>query len=109
MLVLMDLVKEGEFTLELVAQKTAHSVADIFQIQDRGYLREGYWADLAIIDLEKPLKVEKSNLLYKCGWSPFEGHQFSSSISKTFVSGQLVYADGAIIEGNPGQRMLFNR
>lgn len=109
MLILMDLVKEGEFSYELVAQKTAHTVADIFQIADRGYLREGYWADLAIIDVNKPLEVQKSNLLYKCGWSPFEGHRFSASIDKTFVSGQLVYANGSIIEGMPGQRLLFNR
>lgn len=109
MLILMDLVKEGEFTYEMVAQKTAHTVADIFQVEGRGYLREGYWADLAIIDVHKPYEVNKGNLLYKCGWSPLEGHRFSASIDKTFVSGQLVYANGGIIEGVPGHRLSFDR
>jgi dihydroorotase len=109
MLMLFDMAKEGEFSLELIAQKTAHAVADIFQISDRGYIREGYWADLAIVDLNKPYNVEKSNLLYHCGWSPLEGHCFSASIEKTFVSGQLAFSDGKIIEGTRGHRMLFNR
>ena len=109
MLMLFDLAKEGEFSLELIAQKTAHSVADIFQISDRGYIREGYWADLAIVDLAKPYNVNKGNILYHCGWSPLEGHDFSASIEKTFVSGQLAYSEGKIIEGTQGRRLLFNR
>jgi len=109
MLMLFDLAKQGEFSLELIAQKTAHSVADIFQIADRGYIREGYWADLAIVDLHKTYNVNKGNILYHCGWSPLEGHDFSASIEKTFVSGQLVYSEGKIIEGNLGKRLLFNR
>jgi len=109
MLMLFDLAKQGEFSIELIAQKTAHSVADIFQIADRGYIREGYWADLAIVDLHKTYNVNKGNILYHCGWSPLEGHDFSASIEKTFVSGQLVYSEGKIIEGNLGKRLLFNR
>lgn len=109
MLMLFDLAKQGEFSLELIAQKTAHSVADIFQIADRGYIREGYWADLAIVDLHKTYNVNKGNILYHCGWSPLEGHDFSARIEKTFVSGQLVYSEGKIIEGNLGKRLLFNR
>jgi dihydroorotase len=109
MLMLFDLAKQGEFSLELIAQKTAHSVADIFQIADRGYIREGYWADLAIVDLHKTYNINKGNILYHCGWSPLEGHDFSARIEKTFVSGQLVYSEGKIIEGNLGKRLLFNR
>jgi len=109
MLMLLDLAKDGEFSLELIAQKTAHAVADIFQIADRGYIREGYWADLAIVDLNKSYNVNKSNILYHCAWSPLEGHTFSASIDKTFVSGQLAYSEGKIVEGTQGKRMLFNR
>ncbi len=109
MLMLFDLANQGEFSLELIAQKTAHSLADIFQITDRGYIREGYWADLAIVDLNHEYQVKKDNILYHCAWSPLEGHTFSASIDKTFVSGNLVYADGKIIEGTNGQRLLFNR
>lgn len=109
LLMLFDLAKQGEFSLELIAQKTAHSLADIFQIEDRGYIREGYWADLAIVDWQNRYKVNKSNILYHCGWSPLEDHEFSTCIDKTFVSGQLVYAGGKIIEGSQGKRLLFNR
>ncbi|MEY2792413.1 MAG: hypothetical protein RJA76_405 [Bacteroidota bacterium] len=109
MLMLFELAKQGEFSLELIAQKTAHALADIFQITDRGYIREGYWADLAIVDFEKEYVVSKQNILYHCGWSPLEDYPFSTSIDKTFVSGNLVYSEGKIIEGSNGKRLLFNR
>lgn len=109
LLLMIDLAKEGHISLELIAEKTAHAVADCFQIEERGYLREGYWADLAIVDLNKPQTVSKENVLYQCGWSPLEGHTFSASVEHTFVSGHLAYSQGAFNEAVKGKRLLFNR
>lgn len=106
---LLDMVKEGKMTLEQVVQKTAHNTAIAFQIEQRGYIREGYWADLVLVDLNKPYTVSKENILSKCGWSPFEQHTFSSSVVHTLVSGQLAYSNGTIIEAGSGHRLLFNR
>ncbi|MBE8715491.1 dihydroorotase [Sphingobacterium hungaricum] len=106
---LLDMVKQGKLTLEQVVQKTAHNTAICFQIEQRGFIREGYWADLVLVDLNKPFDVTKECILSKCGWSPFEGHQFSSTIEHTFVSGNLAYSDGKIIEVGTGHRLLFNR
>ena len=105
---LFESYKQGRISLEEIVQKTSHNLATLFRIKERGYIREGYWADLALVDLDKPWTVEKGNVLSKCGWSPFEGYKFSSAIDKTFVSGNLVYSDGQIIEGTNGQRLLFN-
>jgi dihydroorotase len=109
LLLMIDLAKEGHISLELIAEKTAHAVADCFQIEDRGYIREGYWADLAIVDLNKPLTVSKENILYQCGWSPLEGHTLSASVEQTFVSGHLAYSQGSFDESKTGKRLLFNR
>jgi dihydroorotase len=109
LLLMIDLAKEGHISLELIAEKTAHAVADCFQIEDRGYIREGYWADLAIVDLNKPLTVSKENILYQCGWSPLEGHTLSASVEHTFVSGHLAYSQGSFNESKTGKRLLFNR
>ncbi|SMG30755.1 dihydroorotase [Sphingobacterium psychroaquaticum] len=106
---LLDLVKAGKLTLEQLVQKSAHNTATLFQIESRGYLREGYWADLVLVDLNQPYTVEKSNILSKCGWSPFEGHTFSSTIVHTLVSGNVAYSDGKIVEVGTGHRLLFNR
>jgi dihydroorotase len=97
------------FPLEMVAEKTAHNPARIFQCLERGFIREGYWADLTLIDTEKPHTVSKENILYKCGWSPFEGVTFKSSIAATIVSGQLAWHDGQINPASRGQRLLFDR
>ncbi len=105
---LFDCYKQGKLTLEEIVQKTSHNLAVLFNIKERGYIREGYWADLALVDLDKQWTVDKANVLSKCGWSPFEGHEFSSAIDKTFVSGNLVYSDGKIIDGTNGQRLLFD-
>ena len=105
---LFDCYKQGKLTLEEIVQKTSHNLAILFNIKERGYIREGYWADLALVDIDKPWTVHKSNVLSKCGWSPFEGYEFSSAIDKTFVSGELVYSEGKIIEGTNGQRLLFD-
>jgi dihydroorotase len=95
--------------LETVVEKTAHNPARIFQTLERGFIREGYWADLTLVDTETPHTVSKENILYKCGWSPFEGTTFNSSISATLVSGQLAYANGQVNDAVRGQRLLFNR
>ncbi|MVZ62901.1 dihydroorotase [Sphingobacterium humi] len=106
---LLDLVKQGKLTLEQLVQKTAHNTSTLFQIEQRGYIREGYWADLVLVDLNKPYTVDKSNILSKCGWSPFENHTFSASIEHTLVSGNLAFSQGKLIEVGSGHRLLFNR
>ena len=109
LLMLFDLAKEGHISYELIAEKTAHAVADCFQIEERGYIREGYWADLVIVDLAKSQVVSKNNIHYQCGWSPLEGHSFGSSIDSTFVSGHLAYANGQFDMSRLGHRMFFYR
>lgn len=99
----------GKITLEKVVQKMCHNPAILFQIEGRGYIREGYFADLVLVDLTSPWKVSKDNILAKCGWSPFEGTTFRSSVTHTFVSGHLAYSEGNLDESVPGERMLFNR
>ncbi|MCK4564869.1 MAG: dihydroorotase [Verrucomicrobia bacterium] len=95
--------------LETVAEKTAHNPARIFQCMERGFIREGYFADLTLIDTETPHTVSKDNIEYKCGWSPFEGVTFQSTIAATIVSGQIAYAEGLVNDSIRGQRLLFNR
>ena len=99
---------EGKIPLERVVEKMSHAVADLFRIEKRGYIREGYWADLVLVNLNSPWTVSKENLLYKCGWSPFEGFTFRAKIEKTFVNGNLVYDNGMIDETVKGERLLFN-
>jgi dihydroorotase len=106
---LLELYHQGKISLEKIVEKMAHNVAICFQIEKRGYIREGYWADLVLADLNKPWKVVKQNLLYKCNWSPFEGVVFQSRIEKTIVSGNLVYDNGEIIDGKNGKRLSFIR
>lgn len=108
-LAMLDFYHNKKISLEMIAKKMCHNVADLFKIENRGYIREGYAADIVLFDLNKPTEVTKKNLLYKCGWSPFEGHNFKSSINKTFVNGNLVYDNGVINENSLGQRLLFNR
>lgn len=109
LLALFDLYHQKKFTLETIIRKTSHNVADMFQIKNRGYIKEGYFADVVMIDLNKPTTVTKDNIFYKCGWSPFEGHTFSSSIEKTFVNGHLVYDNGTFDESQKGMRLEFDR
>ena len=106
---MLEFYHQKKITLEKIAEKMAHAVATCFNIVERGYIREGYYADLALVDLNKSWKVEKSNLLYKCGWSPFEGVEFQSSITHTFVSGTLAFANGNVNEDCRGKRISFNR
>lgn len=108
-LAMLEFYKQKKITLEMIVKKMAHNVADIFKVEKRGYIREGYFADLVLVDLNKPTEVTKASLLYKCGWSPFEGYTFSSSIQKTIVNGHLVYDSGKFDESKKGQRLSFNR
>lgn len=108
LLLMLDYVQQGKISIEKVVQKMSHAVADCFRIRERGYIREGYFADLVMVDLNAPTQVSKQNILYKCGWSPFEGHTFRSAITHTFVNGQLVYGNGAWNESVMGKRLLFN-
>jgi dihydroorotase len=104
---MLDKVKDGFITIERVVEKMAHAPAILFKVQERGFIREGYHADLVLVKPEAGEAVNKTNLLYKCGWSPFEGHQFSHSIHSTFVNGNCVYSNGQIHEGNNGHRLSF--
>lgn len=104
---MLDFYHRKKISLEKIAEKMCHNVADLFRIQKRGYLREGYHADLCLVDLNRPSTVNKSNLLYKCGWSPFEGHTFKSSVLKTFVNGHLVFDEGRFDESRKGDRLNF--
>ena len=106
---MLQKVKEGLISIERVVEKMAHAPAILFQLEDRGYIREGYYADLVVVDSNKSITVTKENILYKCGWSPFEGVQFDNSIHSTYVNGNLVYSKGIVIDGTNGKRLLFNR
>ncbi|WP_353139619.1 dihydroorotase [Pseudopedobacter sp.] len=106
---MLELYHQGKISLENIVEKMAHNVAICFQIADRGFIREGYKADLVLVDLNKNYTVERSNVLSKCGWSPFEGQKFNSVVTHTFVSGHLAYENGVFNESVKGERMLFNR
>jgi dihydroorotase len=101
--------KQGRISLEKIAEKMSHAVADCFQIKDRGYIREGYYADLVIVDPDKNNTVTKENILYKCGWSPLEGFTFPVSVTHTFINGHLVYSDGKWQDAQMGMRLNFDR
>ena len=101
--------KNGNISLEKIAEKMCHAVADCFQIQERGYIREGYFADLVLVDLNKSYTVSPQNILYKCGWSPFDKTTFPATIEKTMVNGNLVYENGVVNASHKGKRILFER
>ncbi len=106
---MLHYVREGKISLEKVVEKMSHAVAVCFNIAGRGFIREGYFADLVIVDLGKPSEVTSGNILYKCGWSPLEGFEFPASITHTFVNGHLVYGNGGFDESQWGQRLRFDR
>jgi dihydroorotase len=106
---MLELVKQGKITIEKVVEKMAHNPAILFNIKERGYIREGYFADLVLVNPNLPQTVTKTNLLYKCGWSPFEGYTFSNSINSTFVNGHLAFHKGQFDESQKGSRLLFNK
>lgn len=109
LLALLTAVKKGKITIEKLVEKACHNPAILFQISNRGYLREGYFADLVLVDLDRNTTVKKEDLLYQCGWSPFEGTTFSASVDKTWVNGKLVYDQGKIFEVNAAKRLSFDR
>ena len=108
-LLMLHYYKQGKISLEKIVEKMSHAVANCFQIKARGYIREGYFADLVLIDMKQQTKVSKENILYKCGWSPLEGFEIPASITHTFVNGHLVYENGIWDESNKGMRLSFNR
>ena len=109
LLALLEKVSEKVISIEKLVEKACHNPAIIFQIKNRGFIREGYYADLVLIDLKAPQTVCKENILYKCGWSPFEGTTFSSSVTHTFVNGVLIYHEGVFNNEVKGKRITFNR
>ena len=106
---LFEASKQGKISIEKIVEKTAHNPAILFQVEKRGYVKEGYHADIAIVDVNHDWEVNKDNILYKCGWSPFEGEKFSSKITHTFVNGFLAYENEKVKEEHKGQRLLFVR
>lgn len=106
---MLEFVKEGKISIEKVVEKMAHNPAKLFKIEERGFIKEGYFADLAIVDLNDPWEVTKENVVAKCGWSPFEGKTFSSKVDSTIVNGNFAMKNGVISDGKFGQRLLFNR
>ncbi len=109
LLTLFDLVQARQISIELLVDRACHASADLFGVVDRGYVREGWYADLVLVDPDKPCLVSNSNLLSKCHWSPFEGHEFSTSIDTTIVNGEVVYTDGKLTGNIAGQRLAFTR
>jgi dihydroorotase len=109
LVVMMEAVNNGKITVEQMVQKMCHNPAKLFRIEKRGFIREGYYADLVIVDPNVPQTVSSENILYKCGWSPFEGQSFTSSVTHTFVNGNLVYKEGVFYGDEKGRRLLFNR
>lgn len=105
---MMDFHRKGDISMEKVIEKMCHAPAECFHINERGYLREGYFADLVLVDPKSPWTVDKSNLLYKCGWSPLEGKEFNEKIMYTFVNGIPVYQENKVIDGTYGKRIEFH-
>lgn len=109
LLLMLHYYKLGYISLEKIVEKMCHAVADCFMIKDRGYIREGYFADLVLVDLQASLKVHNKNILYKCGWSPLEGFTFPAIITNTMINGNMVYENGTFNESIKGKRLSFNR
>ncbi|MEI8279845.1 MAG: dihydroorotase [Bacteroidota bacterium] len=109
LLLMLQYVKEDKISIEKVVEKMSHAPAKCFQISNRGYIREGYFADLVLVDMNNTTTVTKENILYKCGWSPLEGHTFPASITHTLVNGNIVYEKGQVFDNYKGQRLSFQR
>ena len=106
---MLEFYHKGKISLEKIVEKMCHTPADIFRIDKRGYIREGYWADLVIVNPDNPWEINKDNLLYKCGWSPLEGQTLHAKVSHTIVNGHLVFKNGRFNESRKGKRLTFNR
>jgi len=109
LLLMLHYYKQGRISVEKIAEKMSHAVADCFQVKERGYIREGYHADLVIVDMKHGMTVTKENILYKCGWSPLEGFEFPATVTHTFINGHLVYGNGVWDESQLGLRLAFER
>lgn len=109
LLAMLDFAKQGKISLERVVEKMSHAPAICFQINRRGFIREGYYADLTLVDLMQETTVKQENILFKCGWSPFEGHTFPAAVTHTIISGHLAYENGEFNESEKGKRLTFNR
>jgi dihydroorotase len=109
LLALFDLAASGSIPHELIPERACHAPADIFGVVERGYVREGWYADLVLVDPHRPYRVTRDNVLSKCGWSPFEGHEFSATVDTTFVNGEIVYADGELTGRIAGRRLACRR
>tara|TARA_B000000565_G_C23767921_1_gene371049 strand:+ start:180 stop:1511 length:1332 start_codon:yes stop_codon:yes gene_type:complete len=106
---MLEFYKKGKISLEKIVEKMCHNPAILFQVVERGYIKEGYYADLVLVDLDQAWQVNKDNILYKCNWSPFEGYTFSTKVSHTFVNGNLAYENGVFNESVKGKRLEFDR
>ena len=109
LMALLEMHKQNKISLEKIVEKACHNPAILYKIENRGYIKEGFYADLVLVDLEKSQTVTKENVLYKCGWSPFEGTTFSSTILTTFVNGNIIYNKGEFNDTIKGERLLFDR
>lgn len=109
LLMMLEYVKAGKISVEKVVEKMSHAPAICFQIEKRGYIREGYWADMVLVDMNSNTTVSKDNLLYKCGWSPLEGHDFPAEIRYTLVNGEIAYENGRVNDSVRGKRLTFDR
>ena len=106
---MLEFYHENKISLEKIVEKMCHNPSICFQIKDRGFIKQGYYADLVLLDLDSPWEVKKENILYKCGWSPFEGEIFRSKITHTIVNGHLVFYNGKFDESKKGKRLIFDR
>ena len=107
--VMLEFSKKGEIGIEKVVEKMCHNPAICFKIKKRGFIREGYFADLVLVNLNSPWEVKKENILYKCGWSPFEGEKFNTKVTHTIVNGHIAFNNGIFDEGKYGMRLTFDR
>ena len=106
---MLEFYHQGKVSMEWIVNKMCHAPADCFQLKERGFIKEGFYADLVVVDIQKAWTVAKENILYQCAWSPFEGQEFKSSVSQTFVNGNLVYNEGIFDESTRGMRLEFDR
>ena len=106
---MLEFVNKGKLSLEKLVEKMCHNPAICFKIEKRGFIREGYYADIVLVNPKESWKVSKNNILYKCGWSPFEGEVFNSKVTHTFVNGHLVYENGKFNENKKGMSLTFKR
>jgi len=109
LIVMLEYFKKGKISLEKIVEKMCHNPAILFDIEQRGFIREGYKADLVLVDLKDKWTVSRENILYKCGWSPLVGIEFSAKVVHTFVNGHLAFDNGKISEEKHGERLLFER